>query len=146
MSNLTKKQKQILDFITEFIQDNEYAPSYREIADSFGLSSTATVHEHVKSLQNQGLLNNNSTARSLELIKHTTASKAIFLPLAGLITAGEPIEAIEEHETIAVPSDFVRSENSYVLKVRGESMIEDGIFKAAQGMTTIEEILRVISE
>ncbi len=127
MSSLTKKQKQILDFVTEFIRDHEYAPSYREIAEHFGLSSPATIHEHIKSLTDKGLLSNHSTARSLELVKHTTASKALILPLAGLITAGEPIEAIEERETIAVPRDFVHNENSYVLKVRGESMIEDGI-------------------
>lgn len=127
MPSLTKKQKQILDFITEFIKSNEYAPSYREIADYFGLSYTATIHEHIKALEDKGLISNSNTARSLELVKHTTASKAIILPLAGLITAGEPIEAIEEHETIAVPQDLIRNENSYVLKVRGESMIDEGI-------------------
>jgi len=127
MPNLTKKQKQILDFITQFIQSYEYAPSYREIADHFGLSSTATVHEHIKSLEDKGLISSShNAARSLEVINYRFG-KSIELPLAGLITAGEPIEAIETHETIAVPQNMIRDENSFVLKVKGESMIEDGI-------------------
>jgi len=127
MANLTKKQKEILDFVTQFIQSNQYAPSYREIAEYFGYSSTATVHEHIKSLEDKGLITSSqNAARSLEVINHRFG-KAIELPLAGLITAGEPIEAIETNETIAVPQHLVRDENSYVLKVRGESMIEEGI-------------------
>ncbi|PIR06294.1 MAG: repressor LexA [Candidatus Komeilibacteria bacterium CG11_big_fil_rev_8_21_14_0_20_36_20] len=127
MPNLTKKQKEILDFITQFIQTNDYAPSYREIADYFGLSSTATVHEHIKALEDKGLITSgHNMARSLEIIKHRFG-QSIELPLAGLITAGEPIEAIQDNEMIAVPSTLVKDENSYVLKVRGESMIEEGI-------------------
>ena len=127
MPHLTKKQKQILDYLTEFIQTNGYAPSYREIAEYFGLSSTATVHEHVKSLEDKGLISSSHhAARSLEITNYRFG-KAIELPLAGLITAGEPIEAIEEHETFAVPQSMVKDENSFVLKVKGESMIEDGI-------------------
>ncbi|OGY94278.1 MAG: repressor LexA [Candidatus Komeilibacteria bacterium RIFOXYC1_FULL_37_11] len=127
MPHLTKKQKQILDFVTQFIQTNEYAPSYREIAEHFGLSSTATVHEHIKALEDKGLITSSQkAARSLEVINYRFG-KSIELPLAGLITAGEPIEAIETSETIAVPQSMIRDENSFVLKVRGESMIEDGI-------------------
>jgi len=127
MPNLTKKQKQILDFVTQFIQINEYAPSYREIAEHFGLSSTATVHEHLKALEDKGLISSSqNTARSLEVVNQRFG-KAIELPLAGLITAGVPIEAIETNETIAVPQAMIKDENSFVLKVKGESMIEDGI-------------------
>ncbi|MFA6466387.1 MAG: transcriptional repressor LexA [Patescibacteria group bacterium] len=128
MPNLTKKQKQILDFITQFIQSYEYAPSYREIAEHFGLSSTATIHEHVKALEDKGVISSShNAARSLEIISQHRFGRSIELPLAGLITAGEPIEAIETHETIAVPQNMIRDENSFVLKVKGESMIEDGI-------------------
>ncbi len=127
MANLTKKQKEILDFVTQFIQTNEYAPSYREIAEYFGLSSTATVHEHIKSLEDKGLISSNkNAARSLEVIQHRFG-KSVELPLAGLITAGEPIEAVETNETIAIPQHMVKDENSYVLKVKGESMIDEGI-------------------
>lgn len=127
MPELTKRQKQILDFITQFIQSYDYAPSYREIAEHFGLSSTATIHEHIKSLEDKGLISSShNVARSLEVLNYRFG-RAIELPLAGLITAGEPIEAIETQETIAVPRDLIKDENSYVLKVRGESMIEEGI-------------------
>ncbi|MBT7553141.1 transcriptional repressor LexA [bacterium] len=127
MPNLTKKQKEILDFITQFIQTNQYAPSYREIADYFGLSSTATVHEHVKALEDKGLISSNhNAARSLEVIQQRFG-QSIELPLVGLIAAGEPIEAVEQNETLSVPKEFVRDDNSYVLKVKGESMIDEGI-------------------
>lgn len=127
MPHLTKKQKQVLDFVTQFIQTNDYAPSYREIAEHFGLSSTATVHEHIKALEDKGVISSSqNAARSLEVVNYRFG-KSIELPLAGLITAGEPIEAIETNETIAVPQSMIRDENSFVLKVKGESMIEDGI-------------------
>ncbi len=126
---LTKRQKQILDFISEYVMSNGYAPSYREIAEHFGLSSTATVHEHVKALEDKAFLRaSDGGARSIELAeKSRTAQRSYELPLAGLITAGAPIEAIESSETISVPADLVKDENSYVLRVKGESMIEDGI-------------------
>ncbi len=128
--NLTKRQRQILDFITNFINENGYAPSIREIGENFSLSSPATIHAHIENLKKKGLLNTSyNEARSIELIPaEINWSQAIELPLVGLITAGEPIEAIEENETIAVPADFVSDNvNSYVLKVKGESMIEEGI-------------------
>lgn len=127
MPQLSKKQKLVLDYITEFIQINGYAPSYREIAEYFGLSSTATVHDHIRALEDKGLITStHNAARSLEPV-NLRFGKAIELPLVGLIAAGEPIEAIEQNESIAIPSNMVRDENSYVLKVRGDSMIEDGI-------------------
>lgn len=128
--NLTKKQRQILDFITEFIEEKGYAPSIREIGDNFRLSSPATVHAHIENLKSKGFLKTAfNEARSIELVKtKVNWVQALELPLAGLITAGAPIEAVEEKETIAVPVDFVMDKaNSYVLKVKGESMIEDGI-------------------
>jgi repressor LexA len=129
-NNLTKRQREILDFISEFLQANGYAPSIREIGEHFELSSPATIHAHLENLKAKGMLKNSyNEARSIELMPITVNwSQAIELPLVGLITAGEPIEAIEEHDTIAVPSDFVSDNvNSYVLKVKGQSMIEDGI-------------------
>ena len=131
MPPLTKKQANILAYIRRHIEDNGYAPSYREIADHFELSSPATVHQHVKTLVEKGCLTmgDEGEARSIELMPtaHNTAV-SILLPLAGLITAGAPIEAVEEKETMAVPTEFVvDGANSYVLRVRGQSMIEDGI-------------------
>jgi repressor LexA len=127
--NLTKRQKEILDFINAFIAEFGYAPSYREIGQHFGLSSSATVAEHVQTLQNKGYLKIDANeARSIEIIDAEKA-EAIFLSLAGLITAGQPIEAVEDKEKIAIPADLVKDEaNAFVLKVKGQSMIEEGIF------------------
>lgn len=127
-TKLTKKQKQILDFITEFIVSYDYSPSYREIAEHFSLNSTATVFEHIKALEDKGYLkSSDKIPRSLEIVEKGRFTKAIELPLVGLIAAGEPIEAIQDNELITIPSDFVRDPNSFVLKVKGDSMIEDGI-------------------
>lgn len=129
---LTKKQRQVLDCIEQFVTKHGYTPSYREIAERMGLSSPATVHQHIKTLCEKGIINTgeHGTARSIELVEAEPISPlAIMLPLAGLITAGEPIEAVEEREAMAIPADFVLDPlNSYILKVKGRSMIEDGIF------------------
>lgn len=129
---LTKKQRQVLDCIEAFVRKNGYTPSYREIAEVLGLSSPATVHQHIRALCEKGVINTgeHGVARSIELVEpEPLSSLAIMLPLAGLITAGEPIEAIEEREAMAIPTDFmIDPMNSYVLKVKGRSMIEDGIF------------------
>lgn len=129
---LTKKQRHVLDSIESFVKNHGYTPSYREIAEELGLSSPATVHQHIKALCEKGIINtgNNGEARSIEVVEAGPMSPlAIMLPLAGLITAGIPIEAVEENEAMAVPADFVVDPlNSYILKVKGRSMIEDGIF------------------
>jgi repressor LexA len=125
---LTKKQKNILDYINQFISENGYSPSYREIAKNFSISSPATIYEHIKTLKEKGYIRSEGhQARALELISELF-SRAISLPLVGVITAGQPIEAIEEKETMAVPADLVvDNQNSYILKVKGRSMIDDGI-------------------
>jgi repressor LexA len=130
MSELTKRQSEVLRFITNFVKDNDYSPSFREIAEGVGLSSPSTVHQHVQVLREKGFLNSDGeTPRCLEITnKVMNLCKAIELPLAGLITAGQPIEAVMQNETMAVPADLVTDESSFVLKVKGESMIEEGIF------------------
>ncbi|PJA45410.1 repressor LexA [Candidatus Uhrbacteria bacterium CG_4_9_14_3_um_filter_50_9] len=130
MSQLTKKQAEVLTFIKNHIEDEGYAPSYREIADHFGLSSPATIHAHVQALIEKGLITNgdDGEARSIELVEEEPSGPAVMLPLMGLITAGSPIEAVQDNETMAVPADFVLDgANSFVLRVKGRSMIEDGI-------------------
>ena len=130
---LTKRQREILNFIEGFIKGQGYTPSYREIANGLGLSSPSTVCQHIKALCEKGVINtcDDGSARSIELVdcNEEVSPMSIMLPLSGIITAGEPIEAIEENEAIALPANFVvDAENSYVLKVKGRSMIEDGIF------------------
>ena len=132
MDKLTKRQKEILDFIANYLKNRQYAPSYMEIAEHFGISSPATIHQHVKSLEEKGYLKSpQNQKRALEPVMLSSYRDAIAvdLPLLGLITAGEPIEALESKETMAIPADFVpNSETSYVLKVKGQSMIDEGIW------------------
>ncbi len=130
MSSLTKKQAEVLAFIRQHIDEHGYAPSYREIGDHFGLSSPATVHTHVQTLVEKGEIKvgEDGEARSIEMIVSAQNEPAVLLPLLGLITAGEPIEAVEDNETMAIPATFVLDgANSFVLRVKGRSMIEDGI-------------------
>lgn len=127
---ITKKQKEVLDFVINYAKDNGFSPTVREIADELGLSSPATAHEHLQNLKDKGFLKiNHDQIRGVELAKKfMNLSKSIDLPLAGLITAGQPIEAVEDNETMAVPANLViDGANSFVLRVKGQSMIEDGI-------------------
>ena len=133
---ITKKQTEVLNFITEYTKEHGFAPSYRETANALGLTSPSTIHAHIQALIQKGILRTDedgSVARAIEVVGAENAfgnkaARSVMLPLAGLITAGEPIEAVEEQDTIAVPADFIMDEsNSYVLKVKGRSMIEDGI-------------------
>lgn len=126
MIPLTKKQKEILDYITDFISDFGYAPSYRETAKHFGLSSVATIAEHINCLKEKGYLEYEpKLARSVQ-ISTNYQDKLSSIPLLGLIAAGYPIEAIKTNEVLDIPPDMA-GPNVYALKVAGDSMIEDGI-------------------
>lgn len=128
---LTKRQKEILDFIRSFVEEYGYSPSFEEIAEFFGYRSLATVHEHLSNLEAKGYIRKNyNESRSIELVSGEEAgSRPDELPLFGLVAAGEPIEAIEGNETLAVPEDMVTGtqHEHYVLRVRGDSMIEEQI-------------------
>lgn len=128
---LTKKQKEVLDYISQFIELHGYAPSYREIAAYFKYGSVATVAEHVESLVAKGMLQkgDNNEARSIQLVKtDLDTSESIGLPILGLVAAGQPIETLGTHpETLEVPPFMVGRRNSYVLQVKGDSMIDEGI-------------------
>lgn len=131
-SALTKKQRKTLDFIISFIEQKGYSPSYREIADGLKLSSVATVAQHIDTLVEKGFLEKGTnSARSLIPVEEVEASinePGVGLPILGLIAAGSPIETITGHqETLEVPTFMVGSKSSYVLQVKGQSMIEDGI-------------------
>ncbi len=126
---LTKRQKEILDFLEEFQGEHGYSPSFEEIAQHFGYTSLATVHEHLENLRQKGYIRKSYNAsRSIELVPATMSAAAVELPLYGSVAAGEPIEAIADTETVAVPEDMLRrTGNHYVLRVRGDSMIEEQI-------------------
>ena len=126
---LTKRQKEILDYIEAFIEEQGYAPSFEEIAESFGYSSLATVHEHLSNLERKGYIRKSyNESRSIELVGHDTGTSVVELPLLGAVAAGLPIEAVQDTETLAVPPDMVsRRRDNYVLRVEGNSMIEEQI-------------------
>jgi repressor LexA len=126
---LTKRQKQILDHIREFIDERGYAPSFEEIADHFGYSSLATVHEHLSNLERKGYIRKAyNESRSIELVASETGISAVALPLLGTVAAGLPIEAVQDDETLGVPPDMVRrGRENYVLRVEGNSMIDEQI-------------------
>ena len=119
MLPLTKRQREILDYLQDFIQQHGYAPSLEEIGRRFGLSSLATVHKHLTNLQEKGFIKRAwNRSRSVEMIPTNTAGRSVDLPLLGYVAAGVPIEAIATAETIAVPEDLVGRRDTYVLRVR----------------------------
>jgi repressor LexA len=126
---LTKRQKEILDYIDGFIADRGYAPSFEEIAESFGYSSLATVHEHLSNLERKGYIRKSyNESRSIELVRPGQGEPSLELPLLGAVAAGLPIEAVVDNESITVPPDMVRRrKDNYVLRVEGNSMIEEQI-------------------
>ena len=129
MQPLTKRQREILDYLNEFIQQHGYAPSLEEIGRRFGLSSLATVHKHMTNLETKGFIKRSwNRSRSVELLPGRSGSRSVELPLLGYVAAGLPIEAIATTETIAVPESLVDSRrDTYVLRVRGDSMIDEQI-------------------
>jgi repressor LexA len=125
---LTKKQRQILDYVESFVDSYGYSPSYEEIAQNFGYNSLATVHEHLSNLETKGFLRKNyNKSRSLEVVRAEVGALAVELPLLGVVAAGLPLEAVPQEETISVPHDMVRRGNNYVLRVRGDSMVDEQI-------------------
>ena len=129
MQPLTKRQRQILDFLNEFIDKHGYAPSLEEIGQRFGLSSLATVHKHLTNLEEKGFIRRAwNKSRSVELVPTRLGSRAIEIPLSGNVAAGTPIEALVTNETVSVPEELVRRpETTYALRVRGKSMIDEQI-------------------
>src|SRR2546423_9310282 len=130
---LTKRQKEVLDFIAGFVDDNGYCPSYEEIAKGLELASLATVHKHISVLESKSYLKRGfNQSRSLELApkylqEHRRPKPAsLEVPLLGRIAAGAPVEAVEQRETLNF-ADFTASGNTYALEVRGDSMIDDHI-------------------
>jgi repressor LexA len=130
---LTKRQKQVLDFIAGFVDDNGYCPSYEEIARGLELASLATVHKHISVLESKNYLKRGfNQSRSLELsAKYVQEQRrqrpaAAEIPLLGRIAAGSPVEAVEQREVLNF-ADFAGDSSTFALEVRGNSMIEDHI-------------------
>ena len=129
MQPLTKRQREILDYLNEFIQQHGYAPSLEEIGRRFTLSSLATVHKHLTNLQEKGFIRRAwNRSRSVEVLPGRGGGRAVEVPLLGYVAAGMPIEAVAGTESIAIPESLLSGRrDTYVLRVRGDSMIDEQI-------------------
>ncbi len=127
----TQRQKEILDYITLFLERHAYEPSYAQIARHFGVKSRATIAKHVAALERRGLLTRKNEDGAFELNVKVDQSDALCeVKLLGRIAAGAPLEVVDCEETIAVPRFLlgrVRPERVYALKVKGDSMIDEHI-------------------
>jgi repressor LexA len=131
---LTKRQKEVLDYLVTFLNRRGYSPSFEEIARGLKLTSLATVHKHLSTLERKGYVRRGyNQSRSIEITQlpkpvreQVIERHVVELPLAGRIAAGRPLEAVEGHETISL-GDFARGQNTFVLQVKGDSMRDDHI-------------------
>ena len=126
---LSERQNKILQFVTEHISEKGFAPSIREICKAIGFSSPRSAQKHLEALEEAGYLQRSSTARSIKVLheKLESFARTVALPFLGYIAAGAPIEVIEQREEMAVPAALVGRKPCYILKVKGNSMIEDHI-------------------
>jgi len=131
---LTKRQKEVLDYLVGFINKRGYSPSFEEIGKALKLTSLATVHKHIATLERKGFIRRGyNQSRSIEVqqlpkpVRQEVMERQVHeLPLVGRIAAGRPLEAVEDRETISL-GDFARARNTFVLQVKGDSMVEDHI-------------------
>ena len=131
---LTKRQKEVLDFLVSFVNKHGYSPSFEEIARALKLTSLATVHKHINTLERKAFIRRGyNQSRSIEVLQlpkpvreQVMERHAVELPLAGRIAAGRPLEAIEDRETFSL-GEFARPGGNFVLQVKGSSMVEDHI-------------------
>jgi repressor LexA len=137
---LTRRQEEILVYIKDYIENNHYPPSIRDIASHFSLASAGGVHKHLNNLKKKGYITfENNISRSIQIIHqdkqddvppkaHSDDYKLVELPLMGKVAAGQPIQHFLENETMEFPVSMIRKpDKSYVLKVQGNSMIEECI-------------------
>jgi repressor LexA len=131
---LTKRQKEVLDFLVSFANKQGYSPSFEEIAKALRLTSLATVHKHISTLERKGFIRRGyNQSRSIEVTQlpksvreQVQERNSTELPMAGRIAAGRPLEAVEDRETFSL-AEFARGGNSFVLQVKGNSMMDDHI-------------------
>ena len=130
---LTKRQRDVLDFITRFIEEHGYSPALEEIARGIGCSSIATVHKHLVNLEAKGAISRKvNRSRSVEPRPERLRAAAgrpgvAEIPLLGEVAAGQPIEAIAENENLSLPDQLVRGRDTFALRVRGHSMIDEQV-------------------
>lgn len=134
---ISQKQKEILEYIKQEILNKGYPPAVREICEAVHLKSTSSVHSHLETLEKNGYIRRDPTKpRAIEIIDDTfnlTRREVVNVPMIGRVAAGEPILAVENIESyFPVPTEFMPNEKTFMLKVKGESMINAGIFDGDQ--------------
>lgn len=124
---LTKRQRQIYDFLRDYLEQHGYSPTLEEIAEHFQMASLNGVYKHLTALEDRGFIRRlPNQARSIQ-IRGEEPPRSVSLPLLGIVAAGQPIEAVSSPEEISVPETLLRRGNHYVLRVRGDSMIDEQI-------------------
>jgi repressor LexA len=125
---ITKRQKELLDYVRGYIAKHGYAPTLEEIGRHFSLASLATVHKHLTNLERKGRIRRQANqSRALEVVPDPTVGRAVQVPLLGRVAAGTPIEPVETRETVTLPEELLGRGETFALRVRGDSMIGDGI-------------------
>lgn len=144
---LSNKQKEVYEFVKKHTEEKGYPPAVREICDAVGLSSTSTVHGHLKRLEKKGLIKRDpAKPRALEIIELAQRKREMIdIPIIGKVTAGAPILAVENIEdTFSIPLNYIKNNNDlFILNVKGESMIDAGIFNG--DMAIIEKTDSVVN-
>jgi len=125
---VTRRQKELLDYLQGYIGTNGYAPTLEEIGRHFALASLATVHKHLRNLERKGRIRRLANhSRALELVSESENGKAARVALLGRVAAGTPIEPVESTETVTIPEDMLGRGETYALRVQGDSMVNEGI-------------------
>ena len=125
---LTKRQKELLDYLTAYIEQHGYAPTLEEIGRNFSLGSLATVHKHLQNLERKGHIRRQANrSRALEIMPRNGAHATVQVPLLGRVAAGTPIEPVENAEAVELPEELLGRGETFALRVQGDSMKNDGI-------------------
>jgi len=125
---ITARQKRVLDYIRHYFDIHQEAPTIAEIGKEFGLSSSASAHHVVSTLEREGLIRRiPNVSRGIELVESGTGEQNYEIPLLGVVAAGAPIEAVLNYETVCIPRDMLRQGRMFALRVRGDSMIDEQI-------------------
>jgi len=125
---ITARQRRVLDYIRNYFEIHQEAPTIAEIGKEFGMSSSASAHHVVSTLEREGFIRRiPNVSRGIELVKDENTEAKYAIPLLGVVAAGTPIEAILNYETVCVPSDMIREGRMFALRVRGDSMIDEQI-------------------
>ena len=125
---VTRRQKQVLDFVQTYLRRHGYAPSLEEIGRHLGMASLATVHKHLTRLESRGVIRRRAhQSRSVEVLDRPESGGTTSVPLLGRVAAGRPIEPVETAESVALPEDLLGKGETFALRVVGDSMIGDGI-------------------